>query len=667
MAANLPRLPVLLFIFLDVHVPSTHGDPPLPSTYDVSMCSESTWCGSVEIHYPNGLARTGARPPSPRVEIHYPFYLANATETIADYSGNIFSCGYTDLSISCKLEGQTWIPTIRLDGDDYTVENISYHYDHQTILLVDSDVLGGAGGDCPAVRHEHSSSYNDNLTFLFGCDRRGPVPPEFDAYKINCTQFKSPPGAGPGDSFVVIMIDEHDRYLEQELATNCGNTMVVSVPVRGDVLMAASYTKSNFTSGGYGDVLKRGFELEWSRITEDGCHLCEASNGQCAYSQHRDFLGCLCDGGKVGSPDCKHIVPATASTATASRTELEILAPACIIRQGCLQPRDPRSAFCTKSVLFSRERDSSGGLAACRAPRAEAVLPLFPSGTRTRMLNDRYLEQELATKCGNTMVVTVPVRGDVLMAASYNKSNFTSGGYGGVLKRGFELEWSRITEDGCHLCEASNGQCAYSQHREFLGCLCHRGKVGIPDCKHIASRSKRKTPIIVGIVAGTLSLLFLCLVILKFFSTSKDGLLPFKSKDEPRVESFLQKNEDLHPKRYTYADVKRMTKSFTVKLGQGGFGAVYGGKLYDGCQVAVKMLKDTKGDGEEFMNEVASISRTSHVNVVILLGFCIQGSKRALIYEYMPNGSLERYAFNSNMNRGNSLSWEKLFDSNWHG
>ena len=58
------------------------------------------------------------------------------------------------------------------------------------------------------------------------------------------------------------------------------------------------------------------------------------------------------------------------------------------------------------------------------------------------------------------------------------------------------------------------------------------------------------------------------------------------------------------------------------------------------------MLKDTKGDGEEFMNEVASISRTSHINVVTLLGFCLQGSKRPLIYEYMLNGSLEMYAFN---------------------
>ncbi|XP_015696491.1 LEAF RUST 10 DISEASE-RESISTANCE LOCUS RECEPTOR-LIKE PROTEIN KINASE-like 2.5 [Oryza brachyantha] len=104
-----------------------------------------------------------------------------------------------------------------------------------------------------------------------------------------------------------------------------------------------------------------------------------------------------------------------------------------------------------------------------------------------------------------------------------------------------------------------------------------------------------------------------------------------------------------------------MTKSFAEKLGQGGFGAVYKGSLLDGRQVAVKMLKDSKSDGEDFINEVASISRTSHVNVVTLLGFCLQGSKRALIYEYMPNGSLEKYAFNY-YKGGSSLSWEKLFD-----
>jgi hypothetical protein len=164
--------------------------------------------------------------------------------------------------------------------------------------------------------------------------------------------------------------------------------------------------------------------------------------------------------------------------------------------------------------------------------------------------------------------------------------------------------------------------------------------------------------------AGAVAVAFLCLVILTSFLACRYGLLPFKSKNKPgtRIESFLQKNESIHPKRYTYADVKRMTKSFAVKLGQGGFGAVYKGSLHDGRQVAVKMLKDTQGDGEEFMNEVASISRTSHVNVVTLLGFCLQGSKRALIYEYMPNGSLERYAFTGDMNSENLLTWERLFD-----
>ena len=102
----------------------------------------------------------------------------------------------------------------------------------------------------------------------------------------------------------------------QELATNCSE--VVTVPARGDVLMAAS-NQSNFTSGGYGDVLRRGFELEWSRITVDQCQQCERSEGHCAYNPNREFLACLCDGGKVGNTDCEHIVPATASTATASR------------------------------------------------------------------------------------------------------------------------------------------------------------------------------------------------------------------------------------------------------------------------------------------------------------------------------------------------------------
>ena len=54
-------------------------------------------------------------------------------------------------------------------------------------------------------------------------------------------------------------------------------------------------------------------------------------------------------------------------------------------------------------------------------------------------------------------------------------------------------------------------------------------------------------------------------------------------------------------------------------------------------------MKESKGNGDEFLNEVASIGRTSHVNIATLKGICFEGSKRALIYELMPNGSLEKF------------------------
>ena len=97
-------------------------------------------------------------------------------------------------------------------------------------------------------------------------------------------------------------------------------------------------------------------------------------------------------------------------------------------------------------------------------------------------------------------------------------------------------------------------------------------------------------------------------------------------------------------------------------MGEGGYGDVYKGKLLDGQMVAVKVLNETKGNGEEFINEVASISRTSHINIVSLLGFCFEGPERALIYEFMPNGSLEKYIRNGNHSKTNcQLGWETLY------
>ncbi|KAL8034467.1 hypothetical protein ABFX02_12G030800 [Erythranthe guttata] len=135
------------------------------------------------------------------------------------------------------------------------------------------------------------------------------------------------------------------------------------------------------------------------------------------------------------------------------------------------------------------------------------------------------------------------------------------------------------------------------------------------------------------------------------------------AKDED-IEKLLLQHGSLSLKRYKYSEIKKMTKSFKFKLGQGGYGSVYGGVLPDKSLVAVKVLIETDGNGEEFINEVASISRTSHVNIVNLLGFCYDRDKRALIYEFMANKSLDKFLIRSNGSADNTdcpLTMEQLY------
>ncbi|XP_077228666.1 rust resistance kinase Lr10-like [Tasmannia lanceolata] len=126
------------------------------------------------------------------------------------------------------------------------------------------------------------------------------------------------------------------------------------------------------------------------------------------------------------------------------------------------------------------------------------------------------------------------------------------------------------------------------------------------------------------------------------------------------VEEFLTKHRNRTPTRYSYSDIKKMTHGFKEKLGKGGFGTVFKGKLRSRRPVAVKLLANSKANGQDFINEIATIGRIHHVNVVQLIGFCSEGSKRALIYDYMPNGSLEKYIFPQQESIGH-LSWEKTY------
>jgi serine/threonine protein kinase len=126
------------------------------------------------------------------------------------------------------------------------------------------------------------------------------------------------------------------------------------------------------------------------------------------------------------------------------------------------------------------------------------------------------------------------------------------------------------------------------------------------------------------------------------------------------IEEFLQGQNNLMPIRYSYSEIKKITKSFKDKLGEADFGTVFKGTLRSGCVVAIKILSKSKTNGQDFINEVATIGRIHHVNVVRLIGYCVEGLKRALVYEFMPSGSLNNYIF---LQEGNILlSYDRMYD-----
>lgn len=106
------------------------------------------------------------------------------------------------------------------------------------------------------------------------------------------------------------------------------------------------------------------------------------------------------------------------------------------------------------------------------------------------------------------------------------------------------------------------------------------------------------------------------------------------------------------------SDLKSATKNFSEKLGEGGFGSVFKGTLLNSTAIAVKSLKCQDQEDKQFRAEVSTIGTIHHVNLVRLLGFCVKDSKRLLVYEYMPNGSLESHLF---CNGSKILDWKKRY------
>ncbi|KAL9345944.1 hypothetical protein Peur_060797 [Populus x canadensis] len=121
--------------------------------------------------------------------------------------------------------------------------------------------------------------------------------------------------------------------------------------------------------------------------------------------------------------------------------------------------------------------------------------------------------------------------------------------------------------------------------------------------------------------------------------------------------------EDMELPLFPFSAIADATNNFSVnnKLGEGGFGPVYRGKLEDGQEIAVKRLSRCSGQGfNEFKNEVILINKLQHRNLVKLLGCCSQREEKMLIYEYMPNRSLDFFIFDET--KGRLLDWSRRFN-----
>ncbi|XP_059282933.1 G-type lectin S-receptor-like serine/threonine-protein kinase At4g27290 [Lycium ferocissimum] len=113
---------------------------------------------------------------------------------------------------------------------------------------------------------------------------------------------------------------------------------------------------------------------------------------------------------------------------------------------------------------------------------------------------------------------------------------------------------------------------------------------------------------------------------------------------------------------FDLSTITKATNNFSInrKIGEGGFGPVYKGILEHGQEVAIKRLSKTSKQGEdEFKNEVVCIAKLQHRNLVKILGCCTEGEEKMLIYEFLPNGSLDSFIFDDKQSR--ALDWPKRF------
>ncbi|XP_031130434.1 cysteine-rich receptor-like protein kinase 10 [Ipomoea triloba] len=176
---------------------------------------------------------------------------------------------------------------------------------------------------------------------------------------------------------------------------------------------------------------------------------------------------------------------------------------------------------------------------------------------------------------------------------------------------------------------------------------------------HGSSNSPAKV-IIVAIVVPVVGILLFIAVLyyfLRIIRISKNPNTKIQTADLTGISS----TED-QSLQYDFAIIQAITNDFSpgCKIGKGGYGYVYKGMLPSGQEVAIKRLSRSSGQGaKEFKNEVEVVAKLQHRNLVRLLGYCSEREEKILIYEFVPNGSLDYFLFD--VDKQYLLDWSRRY------
>nr|KYP58768.1 putative LRR receptor-like serine/threonine-protein kinase At1g56130 family [Cajanus cajan] len=234
-----------------------------------------------------------------------------------------------------------------------------------------------------------------------------------------------------------------------------------------------------------------------------------------------------------------------------------------------------------------------------------------------------------------------------------NESYFTYSMYNSSIISRFVMDVSGQIKQLSWLENAQQWNLFWSQPRQqcevyaFCGAFGSCTENSMPYCNSSEfhdDENNNVTIIVVGVVVGNVVLLALLL----FFLIRRRKRMVGAGKP---VEGTLV--------AFGYRDLQNATRNFSEKLGGGGFGSVFKGTLGDSSLVAVKKLEGIRQGEKQFRTEVSTIGTVQHVNLVRLRGFCSEGAKRLLVYDYMPNGSLDFHLFqNKNFK---ALDWKMRY------